>query len=192
MGKASIKGAAITRIREQLEEAMEKGLITRDEIEVRLHAEDMFVVEEKIEPSLWYPLDSVARASDILVETLGAGDIRFMVDSGRETARRFQNEGIFAAFIQDAAMRGDKMGPVLVKISQLALDIGRWEFEGESMRDFTVTVGDAADLPETTRYSILGFIECLASDLAGTPLHAETTRPDPSNVLYRCAAKNSG
>jgi hypothetical protein len=181
----SIKGAAIAAVQEHLALAVERGAITRDAIEARLRPEDLFLLDDKIESSLWYPVESVARANEILIETLGEGSLDYMIESGRDTAARFQREGVFAAFIHDAARRGDKMGPVLVRISELALNFGAWEFEGDSMCDFTVTVRDAARLPEPTRYSILGFIETLAGDLAGAKIRVETTRPEASVVTYR-------
>ena len=184
----ALKGAAVHRTIDLLKEAIEAGQISMDDVTVRLEASDLNLLDEKIESSLWYPVDSVSRISELLLETLGKNDYDFMVDQGRETAARFQREGIFAAFIQDAAKRGDRMGPTLVEISELALNFGDWSFEGESMQDFTITVRDALQLPETMRYSILGFIETLASDLAGVQMEASTSREDASVVVYRCLA----
>lgn len=185
MSIPSIKGAAVGGTVDLVHEALASGRISREHLTIRLEPGDLVLIDEKIEQTLWYPIDSVARIGELLVETLGAGSYDFMVGIGQETAARFQREGVFAAFIQDAASRGERMGPVLVRISELALNFARWSFEGDSMEDFTVRVAEAGELPESTRYSVEGFIRTLASDLAGVSIVVESSRPQPDIVLFR-------
>lgn len=185
MNEPSIKGAAITGTVDLVRQLVAEGHLSADEIEVRLEAGDLALLDEKIEPTLWYPIASVGRLGDLVVQTLGEGDLEVMVSLGEETARRFQQEGVFAAFIREAAQRGERVGEVLVNLSELTFDFGRWNFDGDALEAFTVWMTDAEPLPEPTRHSILGFIRELASSLAGVDIRVESHRPRPGVVIYR-------
>jgi hypothetical protein len=181
----SIKGAAIVGTVERLRTLLDSDALSRHEIETRLSPEALRLIEQDVEPSLWYPVKPVAEIGELLMHAIGADSYDFMVRIGEGTAERFQKEGIFKAFIDSAAKHGDRVGQVVVRISELGFSFGDWTFEGNMLDEFTVTVRNAEPLPEPTRFSVLGFTQGLASSLAQVPIKVVSERPEPGTIIYR-------
>jgi hypothetical protein len=64
----STQGASFLHTWEELQSLIERELITRDELEVRLDVEALALLDEKVEPDLAYPLDAVDQLVQLVVE----------------------------------------------------------------------------------------------------------------------------
>lgn len=181
----SIKGAAVVGTLDRLQMAIDAGVLGPADLERKLDASALRLASSKIEPSLWYPVAPVAQIGELLMRTIGNNSYDFMVEIGCATAKRFQREGVFKVFIENAARHGERVGQTIIRISELAFNFGSWSFEGNLLTSFEVTMRNADPLPEATRYSVLGFTQELASDLAGTPMKVVSLRPEPGIVLYQ-------
>jgi hypothetical protein len=56
MAVPSIKGTAFQSVVEHLRRLLEAGWLSPDDLELRLEAEDLRLLDEKVLPGLWYPL----------------------------------------------------------------------------------------------------------------------------------------
>jgi hypothetical protein len=50
------KGTAIASVVEDLNRLLQEGKISREELEARLEANDLEVLDQKIVPALWHPM----------------------------------------------------------------------------------------------------------------------------------------
>jgi GNAT superfamily N-acetyltransferase len=64
----STKGASFLHTWEELQSLIERELISRDELEVRLDVEALAILDEKVEPDLEYALDAVDQLARLVVE----------------------------------------------------------------------------------------------------------------------------
>ena len=50
---------------------------------------------------------------------------------------------------------------------------------------FTITLQEAAAMPDVAVHASGGFIEAVATRTAGRPMHVTSSRPRPDRIIYR-------
>lgn len=184
MAEGNIKGAAVQASWSRLRELLETGRLSREQLEERLSPRALATLETDLLPSLWYPVAVSAEISQLIVDVDGGGHASHMTNLGAETARRFLAEGTFKDFIEGVAQNRTRLGESLVRLSELLFDFGGWRFEGRNLLDFKVAVTEAAQLPETARFSIQGFIGALTSEITRRQITCESERPSPDTTVF--------
>ena len=171
MTQASIKGSVIVAVTDDLLKAVESGRIARDALEARLEARDLEILDAKIQPALWYPIESYDRLLRLLVEVEGGSEPgAFLRARGRKTAQRLAEAGIYAQ------LRGDSQAATL-DLAQVKRTLSLWAamvnfsqptgvLESEHPRVFRIDVIDAAKFPWVLRQANAGFMEGVFSGLA--------------------------
>lgn len=184
-GEANGKGVAIQAAWTRVNELLETGRVTREELEVRMSATALELLDQKILPSLWYPIDAGAELSQLVVDVDGRGQLNHMAKLGAETAQQLLKGGTFKTFVEGARQNKKSLGNSLVRLAELMVDFGDWSFEGRDLFDFEVVVTGAEPLPETTRFSVQGFIGALTSEVSGRQVTCQSERPSPDTVVFR-------
>lgn len=143
---------------------VEDGRLSREELEVRLAAADLKILDSKVFPASWYPLDTYGRLSDLLMEAEGRGDPEYLVERGRRRAEALQATGIYSQLSADRKQWGDRivaimtsMGPAMFKDSEWSSEL---EATGDELR-FRIRVKVPAGFPEAGRFAAQGFISFL-------------------------------
>jgi hypothetical protein len=184
VAEGNVKGAAIQAAWMRVNELLETGRITREQLEARLSPRALEIVEQKILPSLWYSIAAGAEISQLVADVDGGGNTSHMTKLGAETAHRFLAGGTFKDFIEGATHNRTRRGESLVRLAELMLDFGDWHFEGDDLLDFKVVVTEAEQLPETTRFSIQGFIAVLTTEISKQQIICDSQRPSPDTVVF--------
>jgi len=70
----SIKGSAFSSVIDDVRRLRDEGRLGSDELEARLEAADLALIDEKIQTALWYPIESYRRLSELLLDVEGGGD----------------------------------------------------------------------------------------------------------------------
>src|SRR5262245_53084124 len=91
----SIKGSAFLSVVEDLKGLVASGRIRRPELEIRLRASDLRILDDKVLPGLWYPLDTYRRLTEILLEIEGGGKPEYVVRRGARAAERLFAAGLY-------------------------------------------------------------------------------------------------
>jgi hypothetical protein len=180
----SIKGSAIAAHMDDLRALVESGRLGQDELELHLEAQDIRLLDEKIEPSLWYPVDSADRIANLLAAQRGTDPVRYGKDMGRRSMQMVLAQEGIRRFVAGALGRGDKAGPALVGLASLVFNFGRWSFEGESLSSFRIVMSEAAALPATSLHSVAGFIEALSESVLHRRIQVSGTRVDEDRVVW--------
>lgn len=185
MSEPAIKGSGFESAVADLQRLAEEGRLDREELEARLEARDLAYLEEKILPSLWYPLSSYERMCDLLLAVEGRGDPEYLVDRGRRAADRLYRAGLYRQLDATVARWGERLGPLLSSLGEAMFRDTRWKVdvapEGGS---FQVEVHLPPGFPECARHSSTGFIEFLGSHASGAPVVVRSSRPSPDRMLF--------
>lgn len=194
MGVPSIKGTAFQSVVEDLQALVGAGRIARDELEARLPAEDLRLLEEKVLPGLWYPLASYRRLTEVLLQVEGGGRPEYVVRRGARAAER-----LFAAGLYLQLERGDEIGRekrargegwteregnLVSSLAGAIFNVSRWRFTVDSEAVHRIEVSEAEELPEVSRLAAQGFIEYTASRLAGGPVRVSSQRPGRGRIVF--------
>jgi hypothetical protein len=185
MDVPSTKGILIQHAVERIQHHLERGRLSRDELELRLAPEDLaFFDGEKVIAGLWYPVARHHRLLELIFEVEGRSDLA-LVQLGRTAGEQMLRAPAFAAMF-DAAGRRDEAsaGALLVKLAELVLNFTRWRFLGSSLADFRIEVTEARDVSEHARRNVTGLIEVLGSHVLGRALAVTSERPQPDRILF--------
>lgn len=187
----AIKGTVMVNLVADVLALREGGRVSHEELAARLERADLEILDAKVLPSSWYPIQSYRRLTELLLEKEG-GDEDYLRQRGARSAQRLLEAGLYeqmrrlrpgtAVGIEDIE-RSVKM---LVVMSQTILNFGR----GEVLRDpqhekrVIIEIHDAADYPEVLRFTSEGFYDaCVRA--AGRRYRWRSTRPSPDRIVMR-------
>jgi hypothetical protein len=196
MAVPSIKGTAFQSVVEDLRRLLEAGRLSCDDLELRLEAEDLRLLDEKVLPGLWYPLASYGRLTELLMEVEGGGRIAYVVTRGARAAER-----LFAAGLYQQLARGDEIGAkkrasnerwseheanLMTSLAGAIFSVSRWRWVGDPGVPGTsrIEVSEASALPEVSRWAAQGFVEYTTSRLSGVPTRVASERPSPDRIVF--------
>jgi hypothetical protein len=198
MPTPSIKGSAIVAAVADVNRLVEAGRISREELEVRLEAEDLELLDEKIQVSGWYPVASYGRIADLLAELEAGTEGReaYLMGRGRATADRLFEAGLYSQLervkervdnLDDAHVFDPYQVRLTLSLWGAMVNFTRWHFEPNpgDPESFTCEVFDAAAFPEALRLSNAGFLEGVFSRLANALVEVRCQSTGPDTFVYR-------
>jgi len=186
-----VKGTAIESVVADVNRVVESGGISRADLELRLEAEDLELLDQKLLPSAWYSLGSYGRLMQILFETEGRRRIEYLVERGRRAAERIRNAGLYAQLSADRDRWGDRLGAMMVTIGPAMYRDTEWSFRllaggGSSRFEIEISVPDS--FPDVCRHATQGFIEFTAIHASGQNVRVSSERVGPTRIVIQSTA----
>ena len=194
MGVPSIKGTAFQSVADDVQALVAAGRLAPAELEARLPAEDLRILEEKVLPGIWYPLATYRRLTELLIAVEGGGRPDYVVQRGARAAER-----LFAAGLYLQLERGDEIGAqkrargegwteregnLVSSLAGAIFNVSRWRFTVDSEAVHRIEVSEAEELPEVSRLAAQGFVEYTASRLAGGPVRVSSERLGRGRIVF--------
>jgi len=182
----SLKGAIFQMAVEAVEQAVEGGLISKEELATRLQPEDLRFLDEKILAGGWYPVDSFDRLVLLSSGPRAAENPDYLVRRGRKAADQLLGNQIYQRFSETIRERGDQGGASMLTLAQLMMNFSRWKlrYENDDKSHFTIEVTEARPMPDVLRYTAQGFIEKVAELMVGGPMKVTSERPTPDRLTF--------
>ena len=184
----SVKGLLLLGSAATLRAALESGRLTRDELEVRLEPEDLPWVEEKLDPTRWYPVASLGRMTELVVSVKGGARVPTLRAIGEKAAEDVRAQGTYAQMsfdegaVREATLLEMKsFARQTATIHNALFDFGRPVVELDEEREhILIRYEDVRGYPEATRISGEGYTSRMASWALGRPcrVRAEDVQPD--------------
>lgn len=176
----SLKGAIFQMATEAVNQAVERGRISREELEAKLEARDLQFLEEKILVSTWYPVDSFDRLVRLTGGPATAEYPDYLIRRGRKAADELLGSQVYRRFHDTIQERGDQGGGSVLTLAQLMMNFSSWEllpYENGDTSHFVIEVTEAEPMPDVLRYTAQGFIERVAELMVGSPMKVTSERP---------------
>jgi hypothetical protein len=194
----SIKGSALSSVVEDVRALCDSGRITTERLEAALQPADLALLESKIQPALWYPIQSYARLTKLLLDVAGRGDPQYVADRGARAAQRLWESGLYVQLQhgEEKAAKARRTGGVFTErdarmittLSGAIFNFTRWSYRaGEP--DAVIEVSEAADWPEVSMWAARGFLEYVVSRLRRIETAIEAVRVAPDRVEFRFRSK---
>jgi hypothetical protein len=196
MSRSGVKGTALESVVLDINRLVEDGTIKLDALEARLPSQDVYILESKIQAALWYPLDTFGRLTELLLESEGRGDVRYLVERGRRAAERIVASGIYSQLSAGMAETyGDRVGKVMVTLGPAMFRDTTWSYEAVLAPNGGARVGSRivmrapVEFPDVCRHSTAGFIGFLSERTLEVPYVMASERTDPQTVVFVGRAK---
>jgi len=187
MAIPSIKGTGFLSAHADVNALLARRAITRDELEVALDAEDLRLLEEKVQPSAWYPIASYHRLLHVLCDKEAKGDVQaYLIARGERAGERIAATGIYQQLDTNPERLGMRTGRIVITVAGMIYNFTSWHFEreGATAGHFSIRVEEATDFPEPARFTTQGFIQYASTCIVGRPMIANSERPLPSRILF--------
>jgi hypothetical protein len=197
MDGPAIKGSAFQSVVEDVQRLLQEGRLSREELEVRLEAADLPLLDEKVLPALWYPIDTYRRLSELLMELEGGGRPEYIVRRGSRAAERLFSLGIYQQLRRgeqiaeeirsSGSMWSQQDGAIMASLAGAIFNFSKWRFvaDAENRGAHRIEVNDAAALPEVARFAAQGFIEYVSTRLAKAHVRVTSERPASDRIVFR-------
>jgi hypothetical protein len=196
MNEPAIRGGTFLLAAEDLLALIDRGKVSREEIEVALRREDFELLHSKPAAAAWVPIESFARIIDLLLEHDGGGDVAYLRQRGIRAAERGFDSGMFAqlrhsAVIGELTEGGRRVfkeldGRMMTSISAAIFNFGSWSFR-DTGECYEVEARDVGPMPDTTRHSIEGFLEVMSARTSLQHLKVTSERIAPDRILFTIA-----
>lgn len=182
----AVKGSAISSVVEDVQRLVAEGRLTPETVEAALDKEDLALLDPatKILPSLWYPLASYGRLTELLLRHEGNGELEYLVERGRRAAEWLRAAGLYAQLSANRARWGERVGEVMILLGPQIYRDTAWQIRFTDFR-FVIEVDVPASFPDVCRYQTQGFIEHAASHARGDAVRVASERAFPTRVLFR-------
>ena len=189
----SIKGSALSSVVEDLRALRDSGRISRARIEKTLQPADLALLDTQIQPALWYPIQSYARLTEVLLDVLGRGDPQYIADRGARAAQRLWESGLYvqlqhgeekaAKARRTGGVMSDRDARVITTLSGAIFNFTRWKYRVEETGS-VIEVSEAEALPEVSVWAARGFLEYVVSRLRRVETRVTATRVAPDRVDF--------
>jgi hypothetical protein len=181
----SIKGVTMLRAVNRLQALLENGKLQQSELEVHLDDDDLQLLDQRIAPTLWYPIDCYERVMLLVRSSEGGVGDGYWVRFGAETAAEAFESKSVQIILTGARAFGPRAGVALIKLSGLFYNFAEWQWEGEITGQFSITARGASAMPELARHGSLGFIQHFAEEFLGRAVPMTSDRPTRDVIIYR-------
>ncbi len=197
--ESCIKGTAITDLVEDTRKLLSNGKISQREIEARLTAEDLALLEDPVVESRWYGIQSYRRLTELLRDVEGDGRDEYARGRGRARGQKLIEAGLYQQMeylgharvtrAMDPKARFEAYGrdlKLLVTLSQSLLNFSTWKVlpDSEHGDRYRIEVRDAADFPDVLGWASEGLIDAMASAQGKSGLW-RWERVAPDFVVFR-------
>ena len=192
MSVPCIKGSVFSGVVEDVERLIREGWVSREKIEAKLGEEALSHLDDVIQPSLWYPVESYRVMSELLMEVEGRGLLHYMFERGERSAQRLFEAGLYEQLryasdeiARDTQQQIRSAGRLIVTLAPAIFNFTRWSFhvDPETPRRFTIQIDDAGDLPEVLRYAAAGFCHLVSETACKAKLSTRHERVRPDQIL---------
>jgi hypothetical protein len=183
----SVKGAIFQMAVEAVKQAVEKGRIPREDVELQLEAEDLRFLDEKILVGKWYPVGTFDRMVQLTGGPAAAEGSDFLIRQGRRAADQVLDNQIYGHFNETIQERGDQGAASVLTLAQLMMNFSRWRllpFRNGDPSHFVIKVSEAGPMPDVLRYTAQGFIERVAELMVGGPMQVTSERPTLDRLTF--------
>ncbi len=184
-----VKGSAFESVVHDVNQLLEAGRISPAELETRLQAEDLALLETKIVAALWYPLGSYGRLMELLYQTEGRRSTEYLVERGRRAADRVRAMGLYSQLKSDWATWGDRVGKILATLGPAMYKDTQWRIQfdrvGGAGMSLVLEVDCPPEFPDVCRWPTQGFIEYLAQLYSGdATARVRSERVSPERMVF--------
>ena len=193
MSVPSVKGILLSASVAGIQAALAEGRTSRIQVEVQLEAEHIPFLDEKLDPTRWYPVQVIGRMADVLAgimggmpdaaqRKLGAAGVSIIRESGTYQQADFEPGSLVGASpneVRAFARVTASVWPAMYSFGRTRVE---WEEETGAV---LVHYEDVAACPESIRHTIEGFTAEVARIASDGRSQVTCERPSPDHFLTR-------
>ncbi|MFW5875198.1 MAG: hypothetical protein ACOCXM_00545 [Myxococcota bacterium] len=193
----SIKGSVFEGLVTDLKRVCDERGLSGDALLEKLEPSDLDHFHEKILLSAWYDVRVFDRMARLLLELEGKGDVEYLRERGRKSARRLLEAGLYQQmeYLRRTELSGDpderleafgRDLRLLTTMSSSILNFSVWNShrDPDHPRRYVIEVTEAEPYPDVLAWNTEGFINAMAQEHDGTD-RWRWQRPARDRLVFR-------
>lgn len=193
MRAPSVKGELLGPVVEELLERLDGATLGRERLEVALEPRDLTLLEEKIRPHRWYPMQSYGRIVELLAEASGTGRTEAFLERGARAARALlaaEGESVDALrerLGEDPDALASWVAATVLRNAARQQSCGRWTWlAGDAgSGGYELEVREAEPLPECLRVLTEVALRRLHAELGPRGRTVASERVSSDRIVFR-------
>jgi hypothetical protein len=192
--RASVKGLLLGGIVAQVRRMLESERLGEEDMLARIGPEASAVLDQKVQPIRWYPIEAYRDLVDLVWEIEGDRNPEFMREKGRAWAEKAYRKGYQQLEYADSAPQLQTGAEAVRQGRLIASLIGAfWSFvepevdldpDPDRADTLRMTFRNAGSFPEANRYTVEGFLNHMV-ERGGGRTHSSSERPEVDVVVFR-------
>ena len=191
----SVKGLLIISSVVGIRAALEDNEVSQDEVDVALEAEDLALLEAKLEPTRWYPVASLGRMTELLAKIAGGDRADALRAMGVKSAEAIRKQGTYSQMTYEEGTLEKASALELKSFSRLTATMHNVFFNfGESRVDADPETGAILihytrmeSYPDATRLSSEGYASRMSTLAVGRECEARSENVRRDGFTLRIA-----
>jgi hypothetical protein len=182
-----IKGTAFESVLQDVRPLLASGRLSRRRLASRLDAAHLPLLDQKISPAGWYPIECYAALLEQLCELEGGDQARdYLFRRGEIAAERLHGAGIYPQLDASGAKLGLRVVPLVVSLAGSIYNFTRWSTQVDSDgKGFQVFVDDAAAYPDVARFAAEGFLHWTTERILERRATVSSERTTDDRVVFQ-------
>lgn len=194
MAEPSIKGSIVGPMAEEILALRDQGRITAADLEARLDADGLELLERKLDPTSWIPLRVYEQFARILQLLVGGTDTQYMRTRGERAGKRLADAGIYQQLKFVEKMRNDSSVELfstdmrlVLSIQAALVNVGQWTVEPDPDHAdrVMVVVREAHTIPDCLAEAMEGFFIGISRHGQRVGIGWKMSRPTPGEISFR-------
>jgi len=192
---AQVKGILLATTVQGIHGALAAGSLARETVEARLEPRELQLLDEKLDPTRWYPVDSIANLMELLAGVLGGPRDLALRRLGEAAVEILRSNGTYQqlAFEPGSLETGDPSelraaGRLIASVWPAFYDFGTTRIEPEADSNaILLHFEDLGSCPSPVRHTIEGFTARVAELLSAGALTAAFPAAPADRIVIRLA-----
>jgi hypothetical protein len=191
--RASAKGSIVVGAVASLRHLRSSGRIRDAELQARLSASALELLEEKIDIGRWYPMSAFAELVDVEWDLVAGRDPEYARQAGAKGAQRLFQGGRYQqldfaqrtgrAESRDALVRRSKLITTVTSMLYDFLEVSVG-IDPARPNELQIVYANAAEFTEPLRYTTEGFMNAI-NEVQGSSRRWTSERTAPDRILFR-------
>lgn len=186
----SVKGVLLLGPVSAIRKAIREGRLTTERVEHALEEPDLIFLEEKVQPTSWYPVEIMGRylelqaslepePRDEVLHEFGVKALYYTQGTNRYRQLNIETGELEGANPTERRMTTRK----LLSVWGAFYNFGRFEMSHDDEGKPIVVYLEVEALPEAIRPTIEGFMSAISSQVTGREVRVTSERPVPGRII---------
>lgn len=194
MSVPSVKGLLIISSVTAINAAREAGEISQTEVEFALEADDLALLEAKLEPTRWYPVASLGRMSELLAKMAGGDRVEALRAMGAKSVAAVREQDIYSQMAYEegtlenaSALQLKSFARTAATLHNMFFNFGQPRVEADAAGDaILIHYENVEGYPDATRITSEGYTAAMATLALGRQceVRSENVRPDSFTLRF--------
>ena len=191
MTEPSVKGVLLIGSVSALRKRIREGALTREAAEVRLDARYHAFLDEKLDPTAWYPVGAMGEFNELLADSIGPSREEALRSLGTQGVAMVRGTGTYqqveaeeGSLERASKFEARAFTRMTASVWGAFYNFGKMEVEQDEKGQLSLHLRDVAPLPDAVRMLTEGWVAALTEHVSRREASVTSERTADDHIVY--------